>query len=689
MKSSPNCPPTGNMSIYSENALHAILDSAADGIITISENGIIELVNKATEEIFGYSRAELIGQNVCILMPSPYREEHDRFLENYFQTGERRILGTSREVLGQRKTLEIFPINVSVSELFLTNGKRIFTGIIRDISTQRASEEALQISEQRYRAIVEDQTDLIVRFRPDGLILFINEAFARFFNQQKDEIVQTHFMQNVFAKDYDNVISKLTKSLNPDAPVMTIEHQIIDNHGEVRWLQWTNRGMFDFPLFFDDDHVLEEIQAVGRDITERKRVEHMQREFNAKLEAKNQELDAALMKAQAATQAKSNFLATMSHEIRTPLNGVLGMLTLVNDSSLTDEQHELVTTAINSGQLLLSLINDILDFSKIEAGRLSLEQIDFEPRRIVKDITDLLSEATQRKGLYFHIEVEDSVPQRLRGDPTRLSQVLNNLIGNAIKFTHQGGITIRCQLQEIFENNTHLIRFEIQDTGIGISEVAQSHIFDPFTQADGSTTRQYGGTGLGLAIVKQLVTLMGGQIGIHSKMNEGSVFWFTIKLLPAQKSHLSADDEHEQSIGERYANSHLKLNRTEEPILLVVDDNRVNQTVASRMLNKLGYAKIDIASSGLDALKKIQEKTYDLIFMDCQMPELDGYETTRRIRLLESHLSQIPIIAMTANAMTGDRVKCIEAGMDDYISKPIVLDKLSEKLTRWLGKSLK
>lgn len=527
-----------------------------------------------------------------------------------------------------------------------------------------------------------------------------------------------------------------------------------------------------------------------------------------------QDLENAKREAAAAVRSKNDFLANMSHEIRTPLNGVLGMLTLALETELTPQQHEYLEIASYSADTLLSLINDVLDYSKIEAGRLVLESIDFDLRRAVEEVTESLADHAFTKKVELTPMFSANLPEMVNGDPTRFRQIITNLVGNAIKFTEQGEVAIYLTLVEHTPYRL-TIRCEVRDTGIGIAPEVQARIFESFTQADSSTTREYGGTGLGLALSKQLVQLMGGQMGVGSKVGKGSTFWFTLTLAPPKKvSHnltpcvnlkglraLIVDDnainrkilehnfdswgierhscksgkhalaalyqavanekpfdfavldlmmEEMDGLSLSYAIKHnpliastrlimlsshaqrgdaqaarnvgfsayltkpvrkatlyeaitlvmglqpehkdvlitrhtiKELGRHQECSVLLVEDNLFNQKVALGMLKKLGL-HTDVANHGQEAVEALQHQSYDIILMDCQMPVMDGYQATAVIRQREHNQDQrTTIIAMTANAMEGDREHCLAAGMDDYCSKPFNLEKLQELLKRWM-----
>ncbi|MFK7928211.1 MAG: ATP-binding protein [Myxococcota bacterium] len=393
----------------------------------------------------------------------------------------------------------------------------------------------------------------------------------------------------------------------------------------------------------------------------------LQRDLETRIEQRTEDLQQALVFAEQANSAKSTFLATMSHELRTPLNGVLGAAQLLQVAERTAEDQELLDVLIRSSDSLLGLLDQVLDVSKIEAGRMSLDLTGFDLVEVVHDVEAMFRQRAKDRGLTLRVEIDPGEWSYVRGDSHRIRQVLINLIGNAFKFTSQGSVTVRC-LAVSAPIHRQGVRFEVIDTGAGIPEQAQAKVFETFTQADSSTTRKYGGSGLGLAICRQLIEdLMGGRIGVESTVGIGSCFWFDLELEAQEESSMIRPPTLDDCL----------------PTLtvLVAEDNAVNRLIVRKMLQRMGHEVIEV-SDGAQAVERVTQGGIDVVLMACQMPVMDGYDATRAIRAAEPAGTRLPVIALTANAFEGDRQECIDAGMDDFIGKPLRFERLVDVLGR-------
>jgi signal transduction histidine kinase/ActR/RegA family two-component response regulator len=510
--------------------------------------------------------------------------------------------------------------------------------VCRDLTVEREAERDVQ----RVAKLAEDSPNPIVEFDEDGNMLYANTAMVKLLNHG------TSIQGRVEAVLPPNLSDVLNHCLESQQPTVRLEH-----HAEGCVLAWSF-----FPL-----GDLKQVRAYGTDITA------------------DVELRRAKEAAEESARAKGIFLATMSHELRTPMNGVLGCTQLLQDTSLTDPQRQLLETMHRSAESLLALVNDILDFSKIEAGKMSLEVADVELHSLIADVITLTSEAAKKKGLIVQVQLAPDIPAELRGDPVRLRQILFNLVGNAIKFTEQGGVHVSVKTVPDDQDNfdAMVLQWTVKDSGIGMTADQQARLFEAYSQAEVSTARRFGGTGLGLMICRQLVDLMGGTITVESMPGKGSSFSYTTSLLPAIQRSTSAHSG-KPSIASL-------TDRTTPLRILVVDDNEINQVVACKFLQKLG-CQVEVARNGREAVDSIARATYDAVLMDCEMPDMDGYEATQEIRRQEQDTTRhLSIIALTGHASPEDEQKCRLAGMDDVVTKPMTLPTLREKLERLLAQS--
>jgi two-component system sensor histidine kinase/response regulator len=783
------------------------VDHAGDAVYWTDSDGKLVYVNEVVCRRLGYCREELLGMTIFDLDPAAPQPWSDHWAE-LKQRGS-----LCFEAAHRAKTGELLPAEITVNYVEY-GGKEYNCAFGRDITERKQMEESLRLTQFS----VDRASDLVFWISPEGQYLYASDSTCRRLGYSKEELLGMTI--------YD---------VDPAAPRPWSEHwRDVKSRGSTTFetVHRTKDGEV-FPTEVTANFVeyeeKEYIFAFSREITERKKAERELREAQEATEAANRELERAIRRAnqlaidaQAASAAKSSFLANMSHEIRTPMNGVIGMTELLLSTNLNREQRDFAQTVQTSAEALLTVIGDILDFSKVEAHKMDFEAIDFDLRTSLEDMTGLLALKAHEKGIELFTLVEPEVPSSLRGDPGRLRQILTNLVGNAVKFTEKGEVSVHVVL-EAEDSVGAKVRFSVHDTGLGIPPEKLDALFQPFIQADASTTRRHGGTGLGLSIAKGLVEGMGGVIGAESEAGAGSTFWF---VLPMAKGILSSPDldladlgvvsglhvlgvddsqtnrrvlagmldswgcRHEVVATAEAALSALRRAQVEgkpfqiavldlcmpdmdgemlarlikedpelrdtvlvmmtsvgnrgdasrmeragfaaylvKPVrqsqlydclatlagreaakeaampasrgmitrhtlaekakrrarILLAEDNFVNQKVALKTLEQLGY-HADVAADGLQALRALQARSYDLVLMDVQMPEMDGMEATRQIRAPQSGVinPSVPIVALTAHAMAGDRLACLEAGMDDYLAKPIKRSELMDVLNRWL-----
>ena len=524
--------------------------------------------------------------------------------------------------------------------------------LAQEISDRKQIEAALRQSEARYRAILEDQTELIARCKPDGTLTFVNEAFCRYFGLTREELIGHHYEPVIFESDREHV-ARLVNSISAENPVVTIENRVI-SHEQVRWTQWIDRAIF------DDAGCIVELQAVGRDITDLKQAE--------------EELRQAKEAAEAANHAKSTFLATMSHELRTPLNAILGFAQLLKqDTNLNPQQEEKIRIISRSGEHLLGLINDVLDLSKIEAGCIAVNQIDFDLVEMLAELKEMFQVKAKAKSLQLEFKLTPQVPRLIKSDRLKLRQVLINLLDNGIKFTDRGKVSLTVTPIESAESGLKLL-FSVSDTGVGIGEDEMPHLFTPFLQTKaGIATAK--GTGLGLTISRKYIQLLGGDIAVKSQIGQGATLQFKIGVIPVHPTAIASTQTSRRVIA-------LAPNQPKYCIL-VVDDNENNRQLLVQLLTPVGFEVLQ-ATNGEEAIKMWEAFQPHLIWMDMKMPVLDGYQATQRIKATAKGITPI-VIAITASAFESEKTAMLSSGCDDIVCKPVEEKVIFEKLAEYLG----
>ena len=614
-----------------QNLLRTLLDLSPDAVIVIDPHDpnvswpIIDC-NAAACQMNGFERDDLIGHSIDVLnVTEGTQAERDAYLQQLREAGTLKL-----ETLHHRKYGTYFPVEFSTT-LVQMGERELIIGIDRDITERKRAETELTREKQFLETLNRNSPIAIVILDNDENIVSCNPAFERLFRYASSEIV---------GKNLDTQITTPETAQEANAYTQQAMSGLVHGIGKRRRKdgELVTVELYGVPVTVNGEKV--GALAIYHDITE---------------------LDKARREAEEANRAKSEFLANMSHEIRTPMNGVIGMLELALDTPLTSEQRDYLQTSLHSAEALLTLLNDILDFSKIEAGKLELDSINFNLRNTVEDVAYTLAKRAQEKGLEIACLIHPDLTSDLRGDPGRVRQILVNLVGNAIKFTHHGEIII--QAEPVDETDTHvLVHFGVQDTGIGIPYERQAAIFDRFTQADGSTTRKYGGTGLGLTICKQLVEAMGGKIGLDSTPGMGSTFWFEINFTkqPSQKRSTGP-------LGLGPAN-------LSEARILIVDDNQINRVVLKKNVEVLG-CRVDAVTSGAKALESLRNAyrvgdPYHVVLLDMQMPGMDGEQTARAVKS-DPAVKDVKILILTSMGQRGDAARLEALGCSGYLLKPV------------------
>jgi PAS domain S-box-containing protein len=633
----------------SEAWMRALLTTTVDGVITVDSTGTIEEFNASAERIYGWTRDEILGQNIRVLIGDQEGSERAGLLRA-LSTGEITAGAQSADVTGRRKDGSIVPVRRAVGHARLS-GKDLFVCFITDISERRAMEQALRASELQFRSLIGNIPGISYRSLVEGTqpMVFISDAVERVTGYPSADFLgstpRRAFGALIHAGDRARVAEAIASALREDRPYL-VEYRLLHADGSIRWLWENGTGVR------NDAGEPQWLDGVILDITERREMEEALRE--------------AKEKAEQAAAARASFVANMSHEIRTPMNAILGFTDVLLDGTLNGEQRRHLDTIRGAGRSLLRLLNEILDTAKLDKGAVELEQNDYNLLSLIDELSSTLAANARAKGLHVDIHYDPELPTCLRGDELRIRQVLTNLLDNAIKFTASGSVTLRTGLQD------GQLHFAVRDTGIGIAPDRLAAIFEPFTQADASMTRRFGGTGLGTTISKQLVELMGGRIWAESVQGEGTTFHVVLPLLLARFAP--------QQPRARAAAALPPLH------VLVADDVPQNLELLQHLLARRGHTMCAVGD-GAAVVEQAGREHFDLVLMDFQMPLLDGLSATRRIREQElaAGRPRVPIIAMTASVLPEHRRASAEAGMDGFASKPVDWYALSHEIARVLG----
>lgn len=629
-----------------ESRLLAMMETAVDGIVTIDTNGHIQGVNRAAEQILGWREAELLQKNVNIITPAEIKPHHDDFIQNYLKTGSAKIIGVGRDVEALHKNGHRIPVRLAIGHARLP-GEDIFVAFITDISSRLQMESALRENEAKFRSLIGNIPGAAYRclYNESWDMLFISDAIEQLCGYPASD-----FMLPDPKRSWSDLVHPEDKATTMQLDLykgsFTLEYRIRHKDGSWRWILEHGEAIT------ADNGDIVWLDGFLMDISQRKLMEV------ELLQAKNN--------AEHAAEARSAFLANMSHEIRTPMNAIIGFSDLLLTTDMPAQSKKHLETIHSSARSLLHLLNDILDSAKLEKGKLELEMADFSLPALLDTVVSTLWLQARKKQLDLKLELSPEVGEFYYGAPDRLRQVLTNLLGNAIKFTEQGGVTVHVSAAADMQ-----LTFRVTDTGIGIASERLPYIFDAFTQADASMSRRFGGTGLGTTISKQLVELMGGQIGVESTEGEGSSFWFSLPLQVGKGRSAM------------FSSSAVQL----PPLaVLIADDIAQNLELLQLLLERAGH-QVTAVSNGQQALDAVQQQDFDLVLMDIQMPDMDGLEACQKIRQWETQNQRqpLPIVALTASVLEEDKTAAKAAGMQGFASKPVDFAVLSAEMARVLN----
>lgn len=627
---------------------NAIVKASMDALVTVDQQGRVVDYNKVAEQTFGWKYDEIVGLNLAdFVIPKNKRQAHFRGMKRFIITKSSPLINQRLELTALHKSGKSFPIEVNISPIETEQGM-LFTAFIRDISARLQNETELRLAAQTF-----ESSEAIFISDALGQIIRTNQAFTTITGYSEAEVLGQN--PSILASGQHNAA-----------------------YYKQMWDTLATQGKWAGEIYNKrkNGEIYPEHLIITALKDKHSTITHYIAHFMDISEQKNNEenLRQARIEADASNQSKSQFLASMSHEIRTPMNAVIGILDLLKETPLDAEQQPLIQSARDSGELLLNIINDILDFTKIDMGELILQRSEFDLRHALQKCIALMQFLATKKSLQLSLQTTGELPECVCADHDRLQQVLINLINNAIKFTDHGAITLSAEVME-YDDEQYQLRFQVSDTGIGIAAENQQHLFDEFTMVDQTHSRKYEGTGLGLAICHRLVALMGGEITVQSELGKGSTFMFTIKLRKGDKNNLH---DQQATLPPIPIDNHLKL--------LVAEDNKPNQMVIKKMLQR-AHLDVDVVNNGYEALQAVQKQHYDIVLMDISMPEMDGMSATQAIRKLAGEYSDLPIVALTAHTLSGDRERFLAAGMNDYLSKPIVRQEALHCIARWTSKT--